>query len=125
MQTTQWPPDAALKAFRGHLQLQGLSTDLDAAIAAGGTVRRTLWSGHLHNAAALLLAALTVFSALRSAARLRQAARLARSLCPHCRYDLTGLPPQTSLCPECGNPIASPQPSRSQPAHRDPSEPLA
>ncbi|MBY0262015.1 MAG: hypothetical protein K2Q20_06705 [Phycisphaerales bacterium] len=120
-QTTPWPPDAAINAFREHLRLQytpAAISDLDAAIAAGGVVRRTLWSGYLHNTAALMLGALTVFSALRSAALLRLAARLARSLCPRCRYDLIGLPSTALTCPECGTPFNDAPRLNPQPAER-------
>ncbi len=68
--------------------------------------RRTLWSGHAHNAAVLLVLLAFVYS-LQWVPRVpgwvrarRGARRLARGLCPGCRYALAGL--AGGRCPECG-----------------------
>lgn len=60
-----------------------------------------IWLGLLADLAIWSLAsflALTTIHHLRA----RRAARF-KGLCPHCRYDRTGLPP-TTKCPECGRP---------------------
>lgn len=115
------PPPEVVAAFRTYLETQNFPRALEALDAAdllGNTDRRTLWSGYFHNAGALLLAILAFYSALRSAARFRQAARLALSLCPSCRYDLTGLSSTALTCPECGTPFNDAPRLNPQPAER-------
>lgn len=82
-----------LESLRGGIQLSKTSDRF------GIVPLSPIWSGLLLNiliwsAAAWLL--LTLTSALRTKLRARRAGK-----CPHCRYDLRGLP-TGAPCPECG-----------------------
>jgi hypothetical protein len=62
------------------------------------------YTGYLHNAASLLLAAAlpsSLYGLITYPARARRAARLVRGLCPRCGYDLAGN--ASNVCPECGH----------------------
>gem|GEM_PF-1716356 len=96
--------DAAITQVRALLRDAGLPV----APAGGQDESRTriLWTGYLHNAAALLALAAFILSLgwlprLPAACRARRARRrLARGRCPRCRYPLAGL--ESNQCPECG-----------------------
>ncbi len=63
-----------------------------------------IWSGYLHNAAALT--ALTLFLlSLRWIPGTVRRWRVRDGCCPSCRYSLAGLPPHARACPECGSPL--------------------
>jgi hypothetical protein len=104
-----WTPDEEARARA--LMLRELKDeqppDRDAVLTAAGYSSTTiLWSGYLHNTAALAAFILFVLS-LRwipdTRRRLRAKRRdraLARGLCPSCGYSIKDLP--AGPCPECG-----------------------
>jgi len=57
------------------------------------------------NAAIFASGYLVLFAVLTPLVRWRGARRLRAGVCPRCRYDVRGLPPESS-CPECGAPSA-------------------
>ncbi len=71
--------------------------------AGGGEFEQVIWTGYLHNAAALCLGSVFLLSLGGIPRRIiteRRADARARGLCPQCRYDLRG---ETDAgCPECG-----------------------
>lgn len=70
------------------------------------SLSRPLWTGYIHNIAALAAVVLFLYSlawlprAPAYLARTRSQRRLARGQCPHCGYSIAGL--TDTLCPECG-----------------------
>lgn len=65
----------------------------------------TVWWGIGHDAAFLATSAFAAANVLcvpGYVKRRRSSKRLQRQECPRCRYSLSGLPPDTTSCPECG-----------------------
>lgn len=85
-----------------------LSIPLDTPPLQAKLALRPLWPGLLANVAlyAALWAALLILPRW-----LRRDLRRRRGRCARCGYNLAGLPPATTACPECAHPRPLPRPS--------------
>lgn len=83
------------------------SASFRAAVAAGGSIERTIWAGYAQNALLFIFGGLALFATLRCAMLFARDAwsnrRFDPGNCRNCGYDLHGLTPKTAICPECGH----------------------
>lgn len=97
----------ARRAFVDWLRDRDLKTG-DKLLRGDSVTTRPLWSGYIHNAAAVLGLLLLLYSmawiprARGWLAATRRQRALSRGRCPSCGYSIRGLP--EPVCPECGKP---------------------
>ena len=96
---TQAEQEALRDTVLRHIE-PGVDPELLAAMKTN-RYSTPIWSGYLHNAAALSALVLFLLSLGWVPGAIRR--RFFRAgFCPNCRYSLAGLPPQSRVCPECG-----------------------